>query len=491
MKLKRFLLYAAGAMILSVGSACSDDTEDWPTVDGKNPTMKMASTLVGCRAGSTFHIKGTVEDADGINTISLRCPSLYLDKVIDIPSLYGEPLKTYELDYKVDVDAKEAGDIFKVLVTVTDVAGNTTTETVTVDLDGDVDAPLFTVAPDNEMFVVLTDKAVLDLTFTVKDDRELGSVSASIDGVWNKTVTDFSNPGEYTFSESVTLPAANAEYTLLLSAADTWGNTSTRECVVRVSDTPDYSRMWLSDVKTVAELNSDVMGVPMLIDRVAPYKYEARYYNEKAGTEIYFLPQRTDFLPVRFGIDPADMNKLSGDPSSSRPFVLDQEKVYYLITLDLMVKEYTISTYSIDEAIDPIPHPFGTESMDFHENGESYVEFWFGYTTSGPQDISRFVQDPENPHRFWLEQPLTFSAGRHTGFIIHNYHADGWWNYCTWRADDEQDPETVDYYGNYTNPQWQGKRGADYWFKPLIPADGQYQLYFDAHLGRAKIVPVR
>lgn len=139
MKLKRFLLYAAGAMILSVGSACSDDTEDWPTVDGKTPTIKMASTLVGCRAGSTFHIKGTVEDADGINTISLRCPSLYLDKVIDIPALYGEPLKTYELDYKVDVDAKEAGDIFKVLVTVTDVAGNTTTETVTVDLDGDVD----------------------------------------------------------------------------------------------------------------------------------------------------------------------------------------------------------------------------------------------------------------------------------------------------------------------------------------------------------------
>ncbi len=248
--------------------------------------------------------------------------------------------------------------------------------------------------------------------------------------------------------------------------------------------------MWLSDMKTAAQLNSDVMGVPMLIDRVAPYKYEARYYNEKAGTEVYFLPQRTDFLPVRLGIDPADINKLSGDPSSSRPFVLDREKVYYLFTLDLMTKEYTISTYSVEEAVDPIPHPFGSESMDLYENGESYVEFWFGYTTSGPQDISRFVQDPDNPHRFWLNQPLSLSAGRHSGFIIHNYHAEGWWNYCTWRADDEQDPETVDYYGNYTNPQWQGKRAADYWFKPLIPADGQYQLYFDAHLGRAKIVPV-
>ena len=419
MKLNRFLLYAAGAMILSVASACSDDKDDWPTVDGQTPTLKMASTLVGCRAGGTFHIKGTVEDADGISTISLRCPSLYLDKVIDIPAIYGEPLKTYELDYMVNVDTKEAGDIFKVVVTVTDVAGNSTAETVTVDLDGDVDAPLFAVVPDNEMFVVLTDKALLDLTFTVKDDRGLASVSAEIDGVWSKTVTDFDVPVEYTFSETVTLPAANAEYTLLLSAADAWGNTTSRECVVRVSDTPDYSRLWLSDVKTAAQLNSDVMGVPMLIDRVAPYKYEARYYNEKAGTEVYFLPQRTDFLPVRLGIDPADINKLSGDPSSSRPFVLDREKVYYLFTLDLMTKEYTISTYSVEEAVDPIPHPFGSENMDLYENGESYVEFWFGYTTSGPQDISRFVQDPDNPHRFWLNQPLSLSAGRHSGFIIH------------------------------------------------------------------------
>ena len=56
MKLNRFLLYAAGAMILSVASACSDDKDDWPTVDGQTPTLKMASTLVGCRAGGTFHI---------------------------------------------------------------------------------------------------------------------------------------------------------------------------------------------------------------------------------------------------------------------------------------------------------------------------------------------------------------------------------------------------------------------------------------------------
>lgn len=491
MKIKRFLLYAAGVMILSASSACSDDKEDWPKADGAKPTLTMASNLVGSRAGSTFHIKGKVEDADGISTISLRCPSLYLDKVIDIPALYGEPLKSYDLDYKVNVDAKEVGDIFKVVVTVTDVAGNSVAETVTVDLDGDIDAPVFTVVPDNEVFVVLTDKALLELNFTVKDDRELASVSAEIEGVWSKTITEFPIPDEYTFSETVTLPASNSEHILHLKAIDAWGNEVCHESTVRVSDTPDYSRMWLADVSTAAELNSDVMGVPMLIERVAPYKYEARYYNEKAGTEIYFLPQRTDFMPVRFGMDPADMSKISGDPSSSRPFVLDKEKMYYHFTLDLMAKEYTVSTYTVEGAVDPIPHPFGSESMDLEENGQTMVEFWFGYTTSGPGDVMRFTQDPDNPHRFWLDQPLSLSAGRHSGFIIHNYHSKGWWNYCTWRADNEQDPETADWYGNYTNPLWQGKRGADYWFKPMIPADGEYRLYFDAHLGRMKIVPVR
>lgn len=490
MKINRFLMYATGAILLSAACACSDDKEEWPKVDGQSPTLKMETTLLGGRMGGTFHLKGKVEDADGISTIALRCPALYLEKVIDIPSIYGEPLKSYDLDYQVKVGEKEVGDIFNVVITVTDVAGNSVSETVTVDLNGDIDAPVFTIAPEEEIFVVLTDKAVLDLGFKINDDRELASVNVNIDGVYDKTVTDFTTPGEYQFAEEITFPAMSASYSLVLTAVDTWGNTAVHTSVVNVTDTPDYPKMWLADVKTAAELTSDVMGVPMLIDRVAPYKYEARYYNEKSGTEIYFIPQPTDFLPVRFGLDPANVAKLSGDASSSRPIVLDREKVYYHITIDILSKEYTLDTYSVEDAIDPIPHPFGTESMDRYENGEEYVEFWFGYTTSGPGDIARFIQDADNPHRFCLDTPIRLQQGRHSGFIIHNYHPDGWWNYCTWRADDEQNPETVDYYGNFTNPMWLGKRGADNWFKPLIPATGDYQLYFDAHLGRARIVPV-
>ncbi len=42
-------------------------------------------------------------------------------------------------------------------------------------------------------------------------------------------------------------------------------------------------------------------------------------------------------------------------------------------------------------------------------------------------------------------------------FVIHNWHSDGWWNYCTWRVDNSAEPEIFGYYGKeakYTNPAW-------------------------------------
>ena len=116
-------------------------------------------------------------------------------------------------------------------------------------------------------------------------------------------------------------------------------------------------------------------------------------------------------------------------------------------------------------------------------------EFYFGYTTSGPGDITRFVQDPQNPHRFWLEDPLVLEAGEQMSFIIHNWHSNGWWNYCTWRVDNSADPEKFDYYGDKVNPEWTGKKGMDNWAKPVVQVSGSYRFYFDAHLGRGKMIP--
>ena len=72
---------------------------------------------------------------------------------------------------------------------------------------------------------------------------------------------------------------------------------------------PDFPKMYLADVATVEELNSDIFGVPMVINHTGEYQYRARYYNKAAGTEIFFLPQKTDFTPICFGLDPEDNTK--------------------------------------------------------------------------------------------------------------------------------------------------------------------------------------
>lgn len=114
--------------------ACGDDEPSWPDVDGKAPQIELESLLVDVRAGSPFTIKGKLSDADGLRYVTLKCPGLYLDKTIDLPAIYGEPLTEYDLEYTVTVNPKEVGDRFEVSVTATDVAGRSSDETLTVNV---------------------------------------------------------------------------------------------------------------------------------------------------------------------------------------------------------------------------------------------------------------------------------------------------------------------------------------------------------------------
>ncbi len=74
-------------------------------------------------------------------------------------------------------------------------------------MNGDIEAPKFAVAPAQEVTVVLADKAVLDLTFTVTDDRELNAVSVAIPEIdFLSTDTEFENVTSYTFSRTIEFP---------------------------------------------------------------------------------------------------------------------------------------------------------------------------------------------------------------------------------------------------------------------------------------------
>lgn len=475
-------------ILLFLLNGCSDD-DGYSDVDGLPPTIVMGSSNIKTEPGREIIIKAKIDDKDGLRSINLKNAAFNLDKTIDLT--LDSIVYSFDLNYKYKIVKGLEGDNFQLDVTATDRGGRTTTETVLVTMDGDFTNPVFTVSPDAAITVLLKTETRLNVKFTVEDDKALEQVTIDIPEInYSREITTFTNSGKtLEFNDPITLPSAVAIYNLTLKAVDKAGLETSKTSVITVSEMPDFPKMYLADVATVAELNSDVFGVPMRIERTAAFEYKANYYCQKAGTEIFFLPQKSDFTPICFGIDPADNTKLTDDPDIAEPIVLTQANVYYEITFNVKTAIYKVKTYAIADAVDPVPHKFGSISLDTWGDGGSWLqEFYFGYMTSNPREVSRFTQDATNPHLYYLANPLSLEAGQKMNFVFHNWHSDGWWNYCSWRVDNSDEPEIFNYYGDYKNPAWTKPNGADNWAKPTVKQTGSYKLYFDAHLGRAKLV---
>jgi hypothetical protein len=519
-------MFLASVLLASTGllSSCSDN--DWADVDGASPVMELTSEHIMTDAGKTIKIAGTLTDADGIATIDIVCHELNLNKTIDLIDIYGEPQTSYNLNYAFAIQGSETGDNFVIEVTTTDVGGRKTTREVLVTMDADFDAPVFTAAPDKEITVLIKEQTLFNLKFTVEDNRVIDYVTVDIEGVDGFPMTVQGN-GNATveFAQKLSLPAKEASYNVTITAYDKAAQdgevrSTVVNSVVNVSELPDFEKMYLADVATAAELNSDVFGVPMLVDHVGAFQYQARYYNEKAGTEICFIPQKTDFSPICFGPDPENTSVLGDDPETVGRITLSQAGVYYLINFNTKTGAYSTSTYSISDAIDPVMHlHYGDNDLDTwwnHAGDEWWQEFYFGPMTSSPTDVMRMSQDSKNSH-IYIYEGWSLTAGETLKFAIHNWHSHGWWNFATWRCDDSAEPEKFMYYGNYfpetshyqsNDDYFQYKYGSnssfdlskwgdeayrknfvpDNWCKVEITTSGTYNLIFDAHLERAKLV---
>ena len=485
-------------------TGCSDD-DGFADVDGQSPAMTLTTDHIQSAAGRSFTIEGTLTDADGIASISLVCPDLYLNKTIDLIEIYGEPQTEYALSYSYALDANELGESFTVTVTVTDVGGRQVAQDVLVTMDGDFENPVFTVSPSSELTVLIAAETGFTLNFAVSDDRALDHVVINIPGVvgFENYEIDAAGPSSLSVSERIVFPSQEADYEMTVTVVDAVGNETVSTSIITVSEMQNFPKMYLADVATAAELNSDVFGVPMLINHPGDYQYLARYYNKTAGTEIFFLPQKTDFAPICFGLDPNDNTKLTYDPETALPIVLDEAGVYYEIAFNVLDLTYTMRTYSVAEASDPMGHyTYGTACFDRWENGTEYIDFFIGWGGS-PQDAGNhlFTQDANNPHLFYYpaEGTWTLEAGEEMNFIITNYHPDGWWDHVEWRCDDSAAPEKFGYFSkkNDVNPNWEGTNQrwedgsvvGDNWVKPVVVTGGNYRFEFDSHLGRGKIVP--
>jgi hypothetical protein len=488
-------------------TGCSDD-DGYPDVDGQNPTLTLATEHIESGAGHSFTIEGKLTDTDGIASIRLQCPDLYLNKTIDLIEIYGAPKTEYDLSYSYNIKRDEIGERFTVKVTVIDVGGREVSKDVLVTMDGDFASPTFTIAPDAAVTVLMKSETKFKLSFTVTDDRILDYVIINIPGIdgFDNRRVEADGKSSLSFTEQIILPNEVQSYNITMTAVDARGNETTATSTINVSEMPDFSKMYLADVKTVEELNSDVFGVPMLINHTGEFQYRARYYNKAAGTEIFFLPQKTDFTPICFGLDPEDNLKLTDDPETAKPIVLDKAGVYYEIDINVKDATYSMRTYSVTEATTPIKYEYGKKCFDRWENGNEadFINFYIGWGSS-PQDAGNhlFVQDTTNPHLFYYPEngTWTLEAGEELNFIISNSHPDGWWDHVEWRCDNSQEVEKFGYYSKKgdVNPNWEGTNMrwedgtvvGDNWMKPTITVAGNYRFEFDAHLGRGKIVPAK
>ena len=384
-------------------TGCSDD-DGYSDVDGQIPTMTLVTDHIESGAGHRFTIEGSLADQDGIVSVNLQCVDLYLNKTIDLVEIYGAPQTEYELSYSYDLKRDEIGERFTVKVTVTDAGGREVSQDVLITMDGDFENPTFTIAPGKEVTVLIKDETKFNLNFTVKDDRILDYVLIEIPGVEGFESRRIEAGGQSTlsFTEKIILPNEVKSYDVTLTAVDARGNQTVTNSTISVSEMPDFPKMYLADVATVEELNSDIFGVPMVINHTGEYQYRARYYNKAAGTEIFFLPQKTDFTPICFGLDPEDNTKLTDDPETAKPIVLDEAGVYYEIDINVKESTYSMRTYSVTEATNPMKYEYGKPCFDRWENGESFIDFYIGWGGS-PQDactcvVARYDEHPVGRH---------------------------------------------------------------------------------------------
>lgn len=469
MNVSKRLLFAS--MLLSASAvaltSCGDDTK-WPEVDGLAPVVSLNDIEVHLEPGMNISIKGNLTDADGITTIRLESPGLYLDKTIDLVEIYGEPLKEYQLDYNAQSTRyDESTEQFVVKITVTDAGGRQTVQNFSVSLDGDFTAPYFTVKPDETLTILIKDKTLLKLNFEVEDNRTIDYVTINLVKVSGTTET--SMPGyprtikgdgkTVTFTEAIEVPAEAATYKAYIDAYDAdYGDgvhTVSAVSTFYVQELPDFDVIYLADVDNDAALNADVFGVPMAMDHIAPYKYRVRYYNATAGTQVCFIPQKGSFNPICFAPLKDNAAELGDELDSENKIVLDKEATYYEFTVDTWNRSYSVSTYAISEAISPVKNmPYGQDFLntwvDWNTDDPWMQKFYFG-PASGPGEVVEMTQDKKNPNLFtveWNVNASTFGGdANELKFIIHNWHSHGWWNYAAWRVDNSGDPSKCEWYG--------------------------------------------
>lgn len=482
------------AMVASVllGTAlvgCGDDGEYSP-VDNQKPSVALTTDEYHAEYGRELMIEGTISDKDGIKSIQLVNKDLYLNKTIDILSIYGDSKTQYDLSYKITVPDSLNIEVLPVKVIVSDLVGNQTESVYTIKMDGDFSAPAFVSVPDNNISIVLP---TYNLKFSVQDNKTIKSIEVKCDELG---LSDIVEPGsaKYQYSKAIQF-RENGSYPIYIRVSDSYDNIVEKTITVERGDLKDFEKMYLSDVADEEALTSDICGVPMLISHTGPFTYHGEYYNRKAGTPIRFIPQKSQFAPICFGKDPSDGKFLTMDPEAAEPIILD-EVGYYKFDFNISTYEYSYSKMDMSEIHSAYWDPWKDYELgvdeyltDSDQKQPLYIILagagWEGYSSTwNPRswESPQLQKDENNP--YLLSCVLDCTKGKTMEFTITASHWWGWWPEPCWHFEYKDDNSGENEYNVPGN-------NSENMTPMTVPATGKYEVLFDTYLLRTMIIPVK
>jgi len=452
--------------------------------DNNPPQIQLSASTIHSAQGRTIVLSGVITDNVGIKSINLKNSDWYLDKTI---TLNEDTLtKTYQLSYQFLVPANAPDSAQTVEITVTNVGGKTMTAYVKVFKDGDFVSPTINITGtvNDGVTLVPAPSDHFNIQLTVNDDRRLGylvvkaptlGLNDSIGNIPGKTYTYTNN--------SIPIPQVLASYLFTITVADSAGNVVTKTLNVSVKVSWDFDKMYLSDVSSASQLTSDLFGVPMLVNKTAPFTYQALYFCEAANTSIKFLAQKTAFGPNCFGVDPNNSGKLINSVNASG--IVLPSVGYYKITFSTNPTNLSYSVSTFNPMSDPNrPDVFVVNANTVSSTDGSVAVL--GLVGTGFADCPNMNWSPAqigNYSELQLKQDATYpyrwtttvALQGNVQFIISPQDNWNWWPSPFWRFDTSVDPEmTILNGGNNVNMN--------------VPIKTTYKFTWDQYLNRAKMV---
>lgn len=364
---------------LFVFTSCKDDDE---INDTSIPIFSNFTTTITSAPDREFVFEGTISDDSGIQNVNINYDNWYVDKYLE----FDNPPKEYKLKYKFLVPADEQADTSHTIkVSSTDIAGNTTTYDVVVNLDYDVINPEITVnTPINGASYFVGETVELNIDFS--DDKALDSIIVTNEVLGYEVKMKMAeNTQAYNLSSSIDIPETGIEGALQFEAIgiDKTGNRTTIFSTIIVGEKDVIyniyavggSMWWEWDPTKGTKLWKNPENEDWFVLEF--------YYRTDNG--VKFIGQ-LGWEPNNWGTDPNDNSKIINSQDSGtiefaegdgyyhvefNPYTL--EYTYEKMTVDIEVKENMYLMGNGFEGSDLNWNPADAIPMVKDESGNPYV----------------------------------------------------------------------------------------------------------------------